>query len=89
MRSFLLFVQAGLQFLSILLFVLLVELILSGCSTANNWKPYTPSPEAPHIKVCVQRGSKLYDRDTGEECLSREQQRRKDAQTVHHAGAPR
>lgn len=71
--------------------ILLYCLIATGCSTANSWQPYhtRDDSEAPHIKVCEQHGSKLYDRDTGEECLTREQQRRKDAQGVHHAGAPR
>lgn len=68
--------------------IFLYVLIASGCSTANNWKPYR-GPETRPVPVCVQMGSKLYDHVTGEECLTREQQRRKDSQNVHHAGAPR
>lgn len=68
---------------------ILVCLFLSGCSTANNWRPPSQPEPTRHVQVCVQYGSKLYDRDTGEECLNRAQQRRKDREGVHRAGAPR
>lgn len=69
--------------------ILLYCLIATGCSTANNWKPQYTLPDPKYVQICEQHGSKLYDRDTGKECLTHEQQRRKDAQGVHHAGAPR
>lgn len=70
--------------------LLLTLAMCSGCSTANNWRPQQPATPSPQqYQVCVQYGSKMYDRDTGEECLTREQQRRKDREGVRHAGAPR
>lgn len=47
---------------------LIALVTLSGCSTANQWKPRTAIAEAPRVPVCVQYGSKLYDRATGAEC---------------------
>lgn len=48
--------------------ILLYVLAVAGCSTANDWRPHHPQPEAPRVPICVQYGSKLYDRVTGEEC---------------------
>lgn len=39
-----------------------------GCSTAQDWHPQHPHAEAPRVPICVQYGSKLYDRETGKEC---------------------
>ncbi len=70
---------------------LLVIVILTQCtacvSTANDWKPHYTLPDHRQYQVCVQRGNKMYDEETGKECLTREQQRRKDNQGVKHPGA--
>lgn len=43
--------------------------LLSGCiSEAGNWRPPHEPVEPPHVPVCEQWGSKLYDRVTGKEC---------------------
>lgn len=68
--------------------IFLYCLFVAACSTANNWRPYSPPAETQQVQICEQHGSKLYDRATGKECLSREEQRRKDRRGVHHAGAP-
>lgn len=60
------------------LILLLLLFLTAGCSTANNWRPPVAREPVHHVQVCVQYGSKLYDRDTGEECLTREQERRKE-----------
>lgn len=62
-----------------LLFPCLVYLAFvscASCSTANNWRPPSPPAEVRTVQVCVQMGSKLYDRATGKECQSDAQRRR-------------
>lgn len=56
--------------------ILAIALVLSGCSTANDWRPARPAAPVHTMQICVQRGSKLYDRATGQECLNEQQRRR-------------
>lgn len=64
--------------------VLFLAVTLTGCSTANQWQPRRPEVVAPPVPVCVQWGSKLYDRATGKECpdLHRHHPRCSSAATV-------
>lgn len=54
--------------------ILSLAALLCGCmSEANNWKPYVHLPPPTQVRYCMQMGSKLYDRSTGEECLQKRQ----------------
>lgn len=58
------------------LIVLMLLIHLAGCSTANDWRPARSAAPVHTMQICVQRGSKLYDRVTGQECLNEQQRRR-------------